>query len=61
MQIILYIMDKQQGPTEQYRHQFTLASVLPQASLGSHLVKNMPATQETLVQFLGQEDPLEKG
>ena len=25
------------------------------------LVKNLPAMQETLVRFLGQEDPLEKG
>ena len=25
------------------------------------LVKNLPAMQETGVQFLGQEDPLEKG
>ena len=25
------------------------------------LVKNLPAMRETLVQFLGQEDPLEKG
>ena len=25
------------------------------------LVKNPPAMQETPVQFLGQEDPLEKG
>ena len=25
------------------------------------VVKNMPARQETLVQSLGQEDPLEKG
>ena len=25
------------------------------------LVKNLPAMQETLVQFLGGEDPLEKG
>ena len=23
--------------------------------------KNLPAVQETLVQFLGQEDPLERG
>ena len=39
--------------------------------LGSHrpkmgfpdiqLVKNLPALQETLVVFLGREDPLEKG
>ena len=31
------------------------------ASLAAQLVKNLPAMQETLVQFLGQEDPLEKG
>ena len=30
-------------------------------SLITELVKNMPAMQETLVQFLGWEDPLEKG
>ena len=33
----------------------------PWASLVAQLVKNPPAMQETLVQFLGQEDPLEKG
>ena len=27
----------------------------------AQLVKNPPALQETPVQFLGQEDPLEKG
>ena len=26
-----------------------------------HMVKNLPAMQETQVQSLGQEDPLEKG
>ena len=31
------------------------------ASLVAQLVKNLPAMQETLFQFLGQEDPLEKG
>ena len=30
-------------------------------SLIAQLVKNPPAMQKTLVQFLGQEDPLEKG
>ena len=30
-------------------------------SLESQLVKNLPAMQETLVQSLGWEDPLEKG
>ena len=31
------------------------------ASLKAQLVKNPPAMQETLVLFLGWEDPLEKG
>ena len=31
------------------------------ASLVAQLVKNPPAMQETMVQFLGWEDPLEKG
>ena len=30
-------------------------------SLIVQLVKNLPASQETLVRSLGQEDPLEKG
>ena len=30
-------------------------------SLVAQMMKNLPAMQETLVQFLGQEDPLEKG
>ena len=31
------------------------------ASLVAQLVKNPPAIRETLVRFLGREDPLEKG
>ena len=31
------------------------------ASLVAQLVKNPPALQETMVQFLGREGPLEKG
>ena len=34
---------------------------LRKASLIAQLVKNPPVMQETLVQFLGWEDPLEKG
>ena len=30
-------------------------------SLAAQMVKNLPATQETQVQSLGEEDPLEKG
>ena len=32
-----------------------------QPFLVAQMVKNLPAMQETHVQFLGQEDPLEKG
>ena len=31
------------------------------ASMIAQLVKKLPAMQETLVRFLGPEDPLEKG
>ena len=31
------------------------------ASLIAQLVKNLPAMQESLVRFLGREDPLEEG
>ena len=31
------------------------------ALTAAQLVKNLPAMQESWVQFLGQEDPLEKG
>ena len=32
-----------------------------EASLVAQLVKTLPAIQETPVQFLGQEDPLQEG
>ena len=35
--------------------------VVGEAPLVAQLIKNLPAIQETLVQFLDQEDPLEKG
>ena len=34
---------------------------LTRASLVAQTIKNLPAVQETQVQSLGQEDPLEKG
>ena len=34
---------------------------IQQSSLVVQLIRNLPAMQETLVQFLGQENPLEKG
>ena len=43
--IVSFSGQREQGFTEQYPAQ---------------LAKNLPATQETWVQFLGWEDPLEK-
>ena len=43
------------GSGKGYPLQYTWASLVAQ------LVKNPPAMQETPVQFLGWEDPLEKG
>ena len=40
---------------------FEVADKIVRASLIAQLVKNLTAMQETLVQFLGQEDPLDKG
>ena len=40
---------------------FKMPSLVDTASLIAQLVKNLPAMQETPVQLLGQEDPLEKG
>ena len=40
---------------------FTNKVLLEWASLVAQLVKNLPAMQETLFRFLGQEDPMEKG
>ena len=37
------------------------SEVLDVMTLTYELVKNLPAMQETPVQFLGWEDPLEKG
>ena len=49
--------------TRRYIWSHDLREVLqiPRASLVAQLVKNPPAMQETLVQSLGWEDPLEKG
>ena len=38
-----------------------LSSFIGGFPMKAQLVKNPPARRETLVQFLGQEDPLEKG
>ena len=38
-----------------------MLAVPPRAPLVAQLVKYLLAMQETPVQFLGQEDPLEKG
>ena len=44
-----------------YSKHLTLTFLLNWASLVAQMVKNLPVMQETQVQSLGQEDPLEKG
>ena len=53
-------MNKQQGPTYSTGN-YIQSPGINYISLIAQLVKNPPAMQETLVQFLGEEDPLEKG
>ena len=38
-----------------------MLTTMVRASLVAQMAKNLPAMQETRVQFLGLEDPLEKG
>ena len=45
----------------QWNDQKNISNQTPRASLVAQMVKNLPAIQETQVQPLGQEDPLEKG
>ena len=46
---------------ERRKNTILMKSILHGASLIAQLVKNPPAMQETPLQFLGREDPLEKG
>ena len=39
----------------------SFSSVVDWSKVAAQLVKNLPALQETLLRFLGQEDSLEKG
>ena len=54
---LLQLIEIDSGPDKKFRQGF----IGTPASLIAQLVKNPPAMQETLVQFLGQEDPPEKG
>ena len=51
---------KKLGLTETISPKNTEFLSVRKTSLIAQLVKNLPALQETLVQFLGQEDPQEK-
>ena len=44
-----------------YHYKIYFSLLILGASLVAQVVKNPPAMQETKVQFLGQEDSLEKG
>ena len=51
-------MDRETGTDTRSMHMHT---TMYKASLKAQLVKSPPAMRETLVLFLCQEDPLEKG
>ena len=55
MDLEIIILSKEKEKQILYANAFVGASLIAQ------LVKNPSATQETLVQSLGREDPLEKG
>ena len=56
------LTEKGESPHDQFKNKcLTKFNTYSGASLIAQLVKNPPAMQETPVQFLGQEDPLEKG
>ena len=52
---------KEQGAERLKQAGTLMPAPTPWASLGTQLVKNPPAVQETRVQPLGWEDPLEEG
>ena len=47
--------------TGKFLNKVMIAMHILAASLVAQLLKNLPAMQEILVQFLGGKDPLEKG
>ena len=53
---LFWFLKKKKKP-KQLMHESTSGCT----SLGAQMVKNLPAVQETQVQPLSQEDPLEKG
>ena len=59
MEEALFPLWQQQQTLDSYK--FRLFLTPSGASLIAQLVKNLPAVQETLVRFLGQKVPLEKG
>ena len=47
--------------SQRMQHSLYLQAIYNRAEIQVQLVKNWPAKQETLVQFMGGEDFLEKG
>ena len=60
MNELIFIKYFKQYLTNAKYHEIIVILIHLMASLVAQLVKNLPAMQETLVRFLGQEDPLEK-
>ena len=58
---VAYERSDREGVNHGYWESDCLGLNQPWASLEAQLVKNLPAMQETWVQSLGWEDPLEEG
>ena len=57
--ILSFVLDS--NSLEGHMFVFLIMSLFGRASLVAQLVNNVPAMQESPVQLLGPEDPLEKG
>ena len=58
---LLLVWGWNKGVEKEIKHKYLAAFIMVQVSLVAQMVKSVPAMQETWVQSLGWEDPLEEG
>ena len=56
----MLVQRRNKGTEKEIKHKYLAAFIMVQVSLVAQMVKSLPAMQETQVQSLGWEDPLEK-
>ena len=57
---LLLVWGWNKGVEKEIKHKYLAAFIMVQVSLVAQMVKSVPAMQETWVQSLGWEDPLEE-